>query len=65
MKLWNSTSISLVPAMKPGGSKSYFACVFHDLACILDLLTALKESFSYNDLPLIRYVAESLNLLTQ
>ena len=67
LKLWNSTSINLVPAMKPGGSKSYCARVFflHDLACILDLLAALEASFTYNDLPLIRYMAKSLNLLTQ
>jgi hypothetical protein len=38
--------INLVPAMKPGGSKSCFARVFHDLACIIDLLTALKASFT-------------------
>jgi hypothetical protein len=48
-----STSINLVPAMKPGGSKSYFAHVFHDLTCIIDLLTALEASLTYNDLPLI------------
>jgi cell division inhibitor SulA len=28
LKLWNSTSINLVPAMKPGGSKSYCARFF-------------------------------------
>ncbi len=39
--------------------------VFHDLVCVLDLLTALEKSFTYNDLPLMRYLAESLNLLTQ
>jgi hypothetical protein len=55
-----STSINLVPAMKPGGSKSYYVHVFHDLACIIDLLTALEASFTYNDLPLIRYTAEVL-----
>jgi hypothetical protein len=36
---------------------------FHDLACILNLFTVLDASFTYNDLPLIRYTAESLNLL--
>jgi hypothetical protein len=59
-----STSINLVLAMKPGGSKSYFARVFHDLACIIDLLTALEASLTYNDLPLIRHTAESSNILT-
>jgi hypothetical protein len=65
VKLWNSTSINLVPAMKPGGSNCARVFFLHDLACILDLLAALEASFTYNDLPLIRYMAKSLNLLTQ
>jgi hypothetical protein len=50
--------------MKPGGSKSNFSRVFHDLAYIIDLLTALEASLTYNDLPLIRYPAVSSNILT-
>jgi hypothetical protein len=49
-----STSINQVPAKKPGSSKSYFVRVFSrpPLACIVDLLTALELSITYNDLPL-------------